>query len=194
MTSGLRERKKLATRLALHEAALRLVAERGLDSVSADDIAARADVSPRTFFNYFPTKEAAILSWDEAASDRAREAVVARPPEEDPYTAVSAVLADVLGLEAAGEVWRRHVLLVRELPELLARSHLVRGQMEEALAAGVAERIGQEPEDLVPLVVATTVLAASRVAIRSWLAAPEATDARAVLAEVLEVQRLSLGR
>ena len=71
MTSGLRERKKLATRQALHEAALRLVAEHGLASVSIDDIAERADVSPRTFFNYFASKDDAVLGIPLERSDAA---------------------------------------------------------------------------------------------------------------------------
>lgn len=58
---GLRERKRVATRLAIQRAALQVVRDRGLDGATVDEIARIADVSPRTFFNYFPTKEDAIL-------------------------------------------------------------------------------------------------------------------------------------
>jgi len=58
---GLRERKRLATRRAIQLAALRLVKDRGLDAVTIDDISHDADVSPRTFFNYFVSKEAALV-------------------------------------------------------------------------------------------------------------------------------------
>ena len=101
VTSGLRERKKLATRTALHQAALQLVAERGLDGVSVDDIAARADVSPRTFFNYFPAKDDAVLGLDPVTTDRVGEGVAARPADESPLAALRAVQLEEAAAMAA---------------------------------------------------------------------------------------------
>src|ERR1700728_4138151 len=91
--ASLRERKKLATRRLLRRAALDLVAERGLSSVTVEDIAEAADVSPRTFFNYFPSKEAALFGGDpdRAADLRARSTNPA--PSSPALDARRAVLA-----------------------------------------------------------------------------------------------------
>jgi len=92
MTStGLRERKKQETRQGLRSAALRLTAERGLDRVTVEDIAQVADVSVRTFFNYFPSKEEAVIGAEPESMEQIKALISARPVDEEPFLSLHAV-------------------------------------------------------------------------------------------------------
>ena len=98
--TSLRERKKTATREALHEAALRLFAERGYRATTIADIAAAANVSQRTFFRYFRSKDDVALQDVGRLLPRLRQAIVARPPSEPPLRALlNAFLAVAEGAE-----------------------------------------------------------------------------------------------
>ncbi len=97
---GLRERKKQRTRRALRMAAIRLVAERGLDGVSVDEIAAAAAISTRTFFNYFPTKDEAIVGLDPEDIREITEAVSARRADESRLEALREVMLQRAALVA----------------------------------------------------------------------------------------------
>lgn len=170
MTAGLRERKKLATRLALHRAALQLVAERGLDHVSVDDIAARADVSPRTFFNYFATKDDAVLGLDPGAMQQQVDAFRARPADESPVEAMRAV-ARVQAEEMAREtdLWPLRMRVIEQHPVLIGKLAAKFGESERALAAAIAERTGTDPDtDVYPGLLAATGGAAMRTALHLW--------------------------
>jgi AcrR family transcriptional regulator len=91
--ASLRERKKLATRRTLRRVALDLVAERGFSQVTVEDIAAAADVSPRTFFNYFPSKEAALFGTDPDRVAALHERVLREAPGQPVLDALRVVLA-----------------------------------------------------------------------------------------------------
>jgi len=172
VTSGLRERKKLATRLALHEAALRLVAERGLDRVSVDDIAERADVSPRTFFNYFPTKDDAVLGLDPAAPARQAEAIAARPAEESAVAAVRVVaVAQAAEMAEDQQLWPLRLQVVEAHPVLVGKLAAAFGESDRVLAAAIAQRTGTGVDDaLLPMLLAGVAAAAMRTALHRWFA------------------------
>jgi AcrR family transcriptional regulator len=176
---GRRERKKQQTRAALRSAAVRLVGQRGLDAVTIEDITEAADVSPRTFSNYFASKEDALTAPDPDRLSRLRAELAARPAEETPLQALRAVLvADTEALARRRDEWMRQIAVVKSDPRLMAAqagSWLV---LERDLAAGLAAR--PDVDDLQAQVVAAVGVAALRVAVRRWK-----TGSRTPLAQIL---------
>ncbi len=145
---SLRERKKAKTRAAIQRHALRLFKRRGYDETTVEDIAAAAEVSPSTFFRYFPTKEDVVIY--DVFDPVLIAAIRAQPPELDPIRAfrgaIRAVFKD-LDPEDREDLMEREELF-RTVPELRARmmDELVRSVL--VLTQIVAERTGRRPSDL----------------------------------------------
>jgi AcrR family transcriptional regulator len=176
---GRRDRKKNATRHALRSAALKLVADRGFASVTVEDIAEAADVSTRTFFNYFPSKESAIIGADPERIKRMENNLLARPVEESPLQALRAVLVayaaeiaeDLDGLEGDRRACFRRFRIVREEPALLGAYAAHITSIEKQLASTLANRLGCAIDrDPYPSLVTSVVLAATRTAALHWSA------------------------
>src|SRR4029450_13514308 len=118
---GLGERKKVATRQALHAAALRLAIEHGAERVTVEAIADEAGVSRRTFSNYFASKEQAILHGDHERVETLVGVVRSRPADGPPWIALMGAAEQFY--RDLGEVdpqWAAQVRLVRSQPALAA--------------------------------------------------------------------------
>ncbi|WP_431032039.1 TetR/AcrR family transcriptional regulator [Streptomyces sp. P6-2-1] len=166
---GLRARKKLRTRRELRRAATRLYAERGAAQVTVQDICAEVGISPRTFFNYFESKDDAVFGLDHRLRQRVVADLLARPAEQAPLPALrEAILTAVPAVVAPDTEFTRRRALLRAEPELLDRPLRNNRRMEEAVTAALASRTGAAPGDLYPHLVAATALAAMRAALRSW--------------------------
>lgn len=161
MSEGLRERKKRETRRRISAVATGLFVERGFESVTIAEVAAAADVSVNTVYNYFHAKEDLVLPPDEASPQRLADIVRQRPPGESAARAVLARLREEarrrdrrLGLtEGFGRVFE----MMRAAPPLLARLDELGRQMTEALATVLAEETGAAPDDPFPRVVAAQI-------------------------------------
>ncbi|HEY7430845.1 MAG TPA: TetR/AcrR family transcriptional regulator [Streptosporangiaceae bacterium] len=145
--TGLRERKKLATRQALGGAAMRLAIERGLENVHVEDIAAAADVSPRTFSNYFASKYEAICSLSLDRSHRVGEALREQPPDVSLWDAVRNAIRSVYGtaITAPDPAVIAGIRLVTSSPELRGEYLKALSIMQYEMAAAITERIGLDP-------------------------------------------------
>jgi AcrR family transcriptional regulator len=177
-----RERKKLATHRAISAAARRLILERGLDAVTVDDIAAVADVSPRTFFNYFSSKEQAIVGVDPTAIAEMAAALRSRPAGEAPLAALVAVLTDRDQVHDVARRWVERIELVRRYPALLPRHLEALAEVERVLVDALAARIGADPDrDLYPTIVVAAAVSTARSTMSWW----HATGQRRPLDEAL---------
>ena len=176
--SGLRERKKVATRQALSGAAMRLAVERGLDNVLVEDIAEAAGVSTRTFNNYFASKYEAICALQQDRAIRIGEALRSRPPGEPLWDSVTQAVLSQFGppLSQRGPggqpltEWIAGIRLVVTSPALIGEYLKVQGLAQYHLAAAIADRLGTSLEtDMFPRIMAGAVSAAMQAAMERWL-------------------------
>jgi AcrR family transcriptional regulator len=186
---GLRERKKLRTRQEIAEAANRLIRERGIERVTIEQIAAAADVAPRTFFRYFDSKEEAFLADQRAKVETFRAALLARPDTEGPLTAVRAAILDLADIY---EVDREDVLckarLVAESPALHGRSLEMHAELQRTVVEALAARMHVDPAtDLRPAVIAAAVSGALQAAFEHWAANGADEDLRTLVTAALDL-------
>lgn len=185
---GLRERKKAATKAALSHATLRLALEKGgVDAVTAEDIAAEAGVSTRTFHNYFSSKDAALLYDFNEITARIIAAVRERARHQPIWDALRDACIDVRIDERFdfGALQCKDQL-IHSSPSLI--SHQAAQFLEffnEALDV-VAEATGRDEHDMYPRLVLGAAILAWRIAHEHWLAHPERAPLDEVIADAFE--------
>ncbi|WP_076263272.1 TetR family transcriptional regulator [Intrasporangium flavum] len=164
---GLRERKKRETRRAINLAALELVEEKGFAAVTTEEIATRAGVSARTFFNYFPSKEAAVIGTTAEELESYAEQLEEVTDGETPLDSLRRILAGMLApasVDRELRAKRRRILLGEpSLAPALVGNNI---RIENALTAALERRLGLAPgESLQPRVTVAVAIAAVRACI-----------------------------
>ncbi|KOG32771.1 TetR/AcrR family transcriptional regulator [Streptomyces resistomycificus] len=145
---GLRERKKIKTRMAIRDATYALIEEQGYDATTIEQIAERAEVSPSTVFRYFPTKEDIVIT-DEY--DPVLLAELLRRPADEPWTdSLRHVLREAIGvgMEEEPEVTRLRSQLMVQIPAVRSRMVASMAATGRMLSAAVAERTGHDRDSL----------------------------------------------
>jgi AcrR family transcriptional regulator len=165
--SGLRERKKQRTRETIVEAAFELFADRGFDGTTVADIADAAEIAPRTFFSYFPSKDDVVFHDFEQQYALVSSWLSDREPGVNTFDALRTGIADnlaELGKEGPDlERKRLRNTLVRQNESLAAHSEYLHGKFAELVSESVAEDLGDSPSDLRPRLVAAAMTAAMNV-------------------------------
>jgi AcrR family transcriptional regulator len=168
-SGSLRDRKKERTRRVIQAEALRLFAEKGFEATTIEEIAAAADVAPRTFFRYFPTKEEVVF-WPVYRPLLA--GLMAARHDESAVQALCHAIVD--GLSAFYDQDRERVLdrikLAFRTPALQPRLRQEQATSAQAMAAVLAQRLGMSPDHLEVRAMAAAVAAALWVAVEEWQA------------------------
>jgi AcrR family transcriptional regulator len=159
--TGHRERKKQRTREQIVDAAFRLFAERGFAATTVADIAAAADIAPRTFFSYFPSKEEVVFFDFDGLFESLSAAIVGRPDGVSAIDALRDWVAHAMPPahdESPEAVLRKR--LCTDEPSLSAHQQHLLSKLEDILREGVARDLGEPPDGLRSRMVSAATVAA----------------------------------
>jgi len=173
LRAGLRERKKERLREQLMEAAFKLFEERGFSEATIEDVVDAVEVSRRTFFRYFKSKEDVLLAWYDHIDEAMREALEARPAEEQPFLAMRRAITDVV---AQYEINCGRMIaldcLIMASPSVRARKQAMHAEWAEKMAGVLARRLGTDIDnDMRPRLVANVALSVLSTSVERWRAA-----------------------
>lgn len=181
---GRRERKKLETREALESTAWRLFQRKGYDETTVEDITEAVDVSTRTFFRYFDSKEAVLFGDWRVGLGQISELIGARPPDEAPLTVLFEVSQRLVELGRPDE---KRLLMRKALAERSQKigdyeRNVISPEVERAVSVALANRLGVDPDtDPRPMLYAAVAVAAWNTARKIWMA----SDGRQSMSELL---------
>lgn len=167
-SAGLRGRKRAETHAHIQAAALRLFLEHGFDATTLDDIAKAADVSRRTLFHYFASKEDIVFSTKADFPDLIAEAVRRRPAGEPLLDMVENALSDLATRYQTTEA-RDLARLIHDTPALRAGDQAKYERVERVLAKALAGRKGLPDTDIACRVTAAAAIGILKLSTEVWL-------------------------
>ena len=175
---SLRERHAIETRQRIVDVALALFLEQGYEATTTDEIAEKADVSPRTFFRYFATKEALLFHDFEDRLAKLKDHIGARPPGEPPAETLVIVLRGIIAeLETTSDMHRLTAQLLAERPSLRSYQRTtIAEHAEREVTAALANHVGCSSDDLGLRVLVAAVAACFDIAVRDWIDSDEPLD------------------
>jgi AcrR family transcriptional regulator len=193
---GLRERKKQQTRDTIARVALELFADRGYDETTLAEIAEAADVSPRTIFAYFDSKEEILFCDAPAHLEELKHALAHRP---EGLTTIDALRALLSSMPPPDDLAMLRKRVIRDSPALNLKLRARVAELEPVLAESFAKDLGSDPDDVRAVLIAASATAAfktvsDRLEAETIGETISHEDAMAIVDEVLEFLRGGLDR
>jgi AcrR family transcriptional regulator len=187
--ASLRERKKAATRVQLMNVALRLFEAQGFDDTTVDEIAAAADVAPRTFFRYFPTKVDVLFADHPEEIALIRDTLAGRASDETVIDALRRAMLEGIGKAVADPSrFLTRSRLVASVPAANAHSRYLDSKFEDVIAEAVAADHRSDPtSDLQARVIARTAWGAACAARDIWVTSDAKRDPRTLVNDAFEI-------
>jgi len=194
-TPDRRQRKKKRTRTELVEAAVRLFEERGFEGTTVQDITNAADVSPRTFFRYFSSKEEVLFSEHAQSVADLRSQLARAPADQALLVSVrEAILSIARRFEARPDYYLMRGRLMAETPSVAACALRIQQDWIRVIARALGDRLGVDPhDDLRPTLVAGSANAAIRSALVLWEASEGRSDLQALTHEAFRLLESGFG-